>query len=289
MEYAKGDDKMTPNRKIHLIAFDLDGTTLQHGNVLSERNRRAMENAAAAGVHVVPSTGRIVSFLPACLTEIPGIRYALTSNGAAVWDMETGRRLCANLIDPETALCVTEIAAEYKIYMELYVNGRSYTRRGDPEKAATVFGFPPEKLFFTRKSYNFVDDFSDFIRTEDVHPEKINFMYVPDAVRDAFYARLQALGTLEITYSNVDNFELNAKGCDKGWGLRALCDALRVDIAETMAIGDNGNDFGMLREAGFPVAVDNAIDAVKAMCRAVVADYREDGFAEAVERFVLNQ
>lgn len=276
-------------KKIRMIAFDLDGTTLQRGNLLSERNRQAMEKAAEAGVYVVPSTGRIVSFLPSCLTELPGIRYAITSNGAAVWDMQENRRICANLIDPETTLRVAQIAAEYKIYMELYVNGRSITRRGDPEKAGSVFGFPPEKLFFTKKDYVFVDDFAAYIRDENVHPEKINFMYVPEDIRDAFYARLQALGTLEITYSNVDNFELNAKGCDKGTGLLAFCTVLGMDPAETMAIGDNGNDLGMLREAGLAVAVDNAIDAVKAVCDVVVADYREDGFAEAVERFVLGE
>ena len=82
---------MCMHKKIRMIAFDLDGTTLQRGNVLSERNRQAMEKAAAAGVYVVPSTGRIVSFLPPCLTELPGIRYAITSNGAAVWDMQENR------------------------------------------------------------------------------------------------------------------------------------------------------------------------------------------------------
>ena len=111
-------------------------------------------------------------------------------------------------------------------------------------------------------------------------------MYVPDEVRDAFYAELISIGGLEITYSNVDNFELNTLGCDKGWGLRALCDVLSIDVEASLAIGDNGNDFGMLREAGFSVAVENAIDEVKKMCDATVSDYREDGFAEAVECFV---
>jgi len=278
---------MESKKKIRMIAFDLDGTTLQHGNVLSERNRQAMEKAAAAGVYVVPSTGRIVSFLPPCLTELPGIRYAITSNGAAVWDMQENRRICANLIDPETACRVVEIAREFRLYTELYVNGRSVTRTGDPEHAAERYDMPPEKRFFTRKDYILKDDLAVYVREEDVHPEKINFMYVPDAVRDAFHARLEALGTLEITYSSVDNFELNAKGCDKGTGLLAFCAVLGMDPAETMAIGDNGNDLGMLREAGLSVAVGNAIGTVKSVCDAVVADYREDGFAEAVERFVL--
>lgn len=278
---------MERERKIRIIAFDLDGTTLQHGNVLSERNRLAMEKAAEVGVYVVPCTGRNVSFLPPCLKELSCIRYAITSNGAAVWDMRENRRLCADLIKPSMAAAVVRIAEKFRVYMEFYVNGMPVTQRGNPEKAETHFGFPPEKLFFTKKNYVFVDSLERYVVEEDIHIEKINFMYVPDDVRDEFYAALKELGGLEITYSNVDNFELNTAGCDKGSGLRAFCNAIGLDAAEAMAIGDNGNDLGMLREAGFAVAVNNAIDEVKAMCDVVVADYREDGFAEAIERYVL--
>lgn len=276
-----------PKRKIRLVAFDLDGTTLQRGNMLSERNRYAMEKAAESGVYVVPCTGRIMSFLPECLKTLSCIRYAITSNGAAVWDMKENRCIATNLICPETALKVLEAAEKYRVYVELYVNGESVTQQGNPEKAESWFGFPPEKLFFTKKSYKLVENLTDYVVNGQVHIEKINFMYVPDEVRDAFYAELLSIGGLEITYSNVDNFELNTLGCDKGWGLRALCEVLSVDVEASLAIGDNGNDFGMLREAGFSVAVENAIDEVKEMCDATVSDYREDGFAEAVECFVL--
>ena len=278
---------MKPKQKIRLVAFDLDGTTLQRGNMLSERNRCAMEKAAETGVYVVPCTGRIMSFLPDCLKTLSCIRYAITSNGAAVWDMKENRCIATNLICPETALKVLEAAEKYRVYVELYVNGESVTQQGNPEKAESWFGFPPEKLFFTKKSYKLVENLTDYVVNGQVHIEKINFMYVPDEVRDAFYAELLSIGGLEITYSNVDNFELNTLGCDKGWGLRALCDVLSIDVEASLAIGDNGNDFGMLREAGFSVAVENAIDEVKKMCDATVSDYREDGFAEAVECFVL--
>ena len=280
---------MGEKREIQLVAFDLDGTTLQRGNILSDRNRQAMEKAVAAGIYAVPCTGRNRSFLPPCLKELACIRYAITSNGAAVWDLHEDRCICANLISPETAAQVARTAETFNVYIEFYVNGVSVTQRGNPEKAESVFGFPPEKLFFTKKDYRFVNDLVRYALDEQVAVEKINFMYVPDGVRDDFYAALQAIGGLEISYSNVDNFELNAKNCDKGWGLRALCETLGVPPETTMGIGDNGNDFGLLREAGFSVAVENAIPEVKAMCDAVVADYREDGFAQAVERFALGE
>jgi len=54
-----------------------------------------------------------------------------------------------------------------------------------------------------------------------------------------------------------------------------------------MAAGDNGNDLGMLKAAGFAAVVGNGIEEAKAIADAVVAPCIEDGFAEAVERFAL--
>ena len=49
---------------IKLIALDLDGTTLNDNRVISERNRNALQQAAAKGVNIVIATGRPFSALP---------------------------------------------------------------------------------------------------------------------------------------------------------------------------------------------------------------------------------
>lgn len=112
-------------RNIKLIAFDLDGTTLHGFAELSERNRRAMEKANDADILVVPATGRVRNFIPPCLTELPFIRYAITSNGGAVWDILENKVLCTDLIPTETALEVQKIFDDYELYVEYYVHGRA--------------------------------------------------------------------------------------------------------------------------------------------------------------------
>ena len=278
---------MKNREKIRLVAFDLDGTTLHVHAELSARNRQAVEKASEAGVWMVPATGRVKNFIPPCLTELPSIRYAITSNGGAVWDLREDKLVCANWIPTETALAVQRIFDDYELYVEYYVNGRGVTRRDNPDKAKTVFGFPEDKFYFITKDYTFVDSLSDYLTETGAQPEKINMMFIPENVREEILARLQQLDGIELTYSNVDNIEINAKGCNKGTGLRMLCDALGLDPAATMAVGDNGNDLGMLRAAGFAAVVGNGIPAAKAEADAVVAPCLEDGFAEAVERFVL--
>ena len=47
----------------------------------------AIARAVEHGVVVVPATGRPLASLPPVVAKLPGIRYAITSNGAAVWDL----------------------------------------------------------------------------------------------------------------------------------------------------------------------------------------------------------
>ena len=117
-------------RNIKLIAFDLDGTTLHGFAELSERTRRAKETANDADILVVPATGRVRNFIPPCLTELPFIRYAITSNGGAVWDILENKVLCTDLIPTETALEVQKIFDERDILVYIYtINDKEEARR----------------------------------------------------------------------------------------------------------------------------------------------------------------
>lgn len=274
---------------IRLVAFDLDGTTLSGHAGLSARNLRAMEAAHAAGVWLVPATGRVKNFLPECLRALPFLRYAITSNGGAVWDLQNGTAVCRRLISAETALSVQKILSDYPLFVEYYVNGTAVVERGGPERAKTVYGIPPEKYYFLTKNYQFVDDMEAYIMETKTEVEKVNIMFIPEAVRAELLSRIRAVDGLALTFSNVDNVELNAAGCDKGTGLQALCAALGLDLSETLAVGDNGNDLGMLRAAGIAAVVENGIPEAKDAADVLVASCKDNGFAEAVERFILNR
>ena len=89
--------------KIKCIALDLDRTTLDSQGHLSEENRAAVESAAAAGVHVVVASGRSLDSLPAEITDITGVRYAITSNGAAVYDLRERKCLRQFKMTPASA------------------------------------------------------------------------------------------------------------------------------------------------------------------------------------------
>ena len=78
---------MSPSTPIRLVALDLDGTLLNRNNEVTLATRQAIARAVEHGVVVVPATGRPLASLPPVVAKLPGIRYAITSNGAAVWDL----------------------------------------------------------------------------------------------------------------------------------------------------------------------------------------------------------
>ena len=78
---------------IRMIGLDLDGTLLTGDKRITEQNRIALQKASGKGIHIVPVTGRPLSGIPLQVTELAFIRYAVTSNGAVVTDMLSGRTI----------------------------------------------------------------------------------------------------------------------------------------------------------------------------------------------------
>ena len=150
---------------IRLFAFDLDGTILHGHHEISERNRQALCLAHEKGVEIVPATGRMRTFLPPSIAELPFVRYMISSNGAAVYDRKADKVLYENMMPGELAEHCFDLVAQFHVFSEVYVNGEAYTDRSMWERRETEFGYPEERLrFMKNKKYNIVDDFRTFLR-----------------------------------------------------------------------------------------------------------------------------
>ncbi len=75
------------------------------------------------------------------------------------------------------------------------------------------------------------------------------------------------------------------KSVNKGEALKKLAESARINIKETIAIGDNLNDIDMLKEAGFGVAVANAPKALKDEADYICKKEYAEGFKEAIFLF----
>ena len=90
-----------------------------------------------------------------------------------------------------------------------------------------------------------------------------------------------------MVFSEKTSLEITPAGVDKGTALKKLCELLDMDIQQVIAVGDAPNDHAILETAGLAVAMGNAIESVKQLCHAVVADNDHHGVKEAIERYLL--
>lgn len=272
-----------------LFAFDLDGTMLGKDGSLSPKGEKALTAAAVQGVELVPTTGRILGFLPESLTRLPFIRYVVTSNGAAVYDLSSEKRLYSCLLSWQLAAEVLDILREYPIFVEIYAQGRPVLRRGDLVRAWEEYGFPERKRMYLKKDYLQVQSLRQYIKETQIPPEKINLPYLPEKLRGEIKERLSQNKNLKLVSSIFDNLEINAAGCHKGAALAALGEILNISRENTAAIGDNGNDREMLEYAGLSIAMGNATEEIKKIAKATTASCEEDGAALAIENYILRR
>lgn len=73
--------------EIRLIAADMDGTLLDDEKRIPEENLRAFRACAARGIETVPGRRRTMRGLPDELRNLPGVHYAILTNGAQVVDL----------------------------------------------------------------------------------------------------------------------------------------------------------------------------------------------------------
>jgi hydroxymethylpyrimidine pyrophosphatase-like HAD family hydrolase len=66
-----------------------------------------------------------------------------------------------------------------------------------------------------------------------------------------------------------------------------LSDRMSIPAEDIATIGDQPNDVLMFKRSGFSIAMGNAPDEVKAQAAATTDSYNDEGFAKAMERFIL--
>ena len=273
---------------IRIILLDLDGTLLTHDKQLSPGNRAALERAVAMGIWIVPSTGRFYQGMPAVVRELPFVRYAVTINGAQVYDGKEDAVLHRAEIAPAAAERVFDRLDALPVIYDCFLDGWGYM---DARHYAQIDRFiaDPRVNRMVKDLRRPVEDFRAFIRRENRPLQKIQMFFRDlDRRREALEVLPRDLPDMAVTSSIPNNIEINDSAATKGEGLRFLCRRLGVDVRDTMAFGDGSNDMSMIQAAGIGVAMANADPALRAAADFVTDTNDADGVAKAIARFCFD-
>lgn len=272
---------------IRLIAIDLDGTIFSDQKEISERTMETLRKAYEMGAYIVPATGRLPAGIPGELLEMPGVEYAITSNGAKIIHLPTGKELYARTMDKERAWEILKQFGKYDVLQEIYFRNRGYVPARQYEQVAKYHAVERMREYFLN-SRSPIEDMEAFVAAQDAQVDKIQVLFSDmDELRRA-WDDIRDYTDIEPVSSLSYNIEINAKGVNKGSALVELARILNIPIAQTMACGDGDNDIELVRQAGIGVAMENACPRVIEAADFVTKSNNEDGVAYAVEKFVIH-
>ncbi|MEZ0092805.1 HAD family hydrolase [Streptacidiphilus sp. EB129] len=261
------------SRPFDLVATDLDGTLLRSDHTVSERTRRALASATAAGaVHIVV-TGRSASWTKPTLDAIGYTGLAICSQGGQLYDAGAHRLLTSITLDRMLAqLALSKIEAE---------TGRLYlgaARDGLDGEVLVAPGYTLPGEVETRR----VEDRSELW----AEPVTRLFLRHPTLGDDelAETARAIAGQLVDVVMAGPGFVEVLPLGLSKATGLALAAARLGLKKDRAVAFGDMPNDLTMFGWAGHSVAMANAHPSLLAVADEITLDHNEDGVAVVLER-----
>ena len=276
-ELAPHDVPYMSHPDIRLFLADVDGTLVTQDKVLTDRAVLAVRQLGDAGVLFAVTSGRPprgMSMLVEPLkltTPIAGFNGGLLVNS----DMSV---IEERTVAKELVLGILDLLASFSLTVWLY-QGTDWIvpdRKGPhvDREASTVRFEPivaPDLRLFT-------DDIIKIVGVSDHHDI---VEAAAAATRDKFGDHVTA-ALSQPYYVDVTNPQAN-----KGAVVRYLSARYAIARENIATIGDMPNDILMFAHSGLSIAMGNADREVQRAARRVTTSNQEEGFANAVERFVL--
>ena len=271
-----------------LVVSDLDGTLLSNFHVPNS-NKSSIQRIREKGIKFCITTGRTIQSTKNILKEIGTYNeeneYSILFNGCVIIENKNNKVLFFKGIDFEISNKLFEIGKKYDVMLLVYSIDNCYVWKSY------------EKEIERQKSYEelltFMDDLNiNFIKEKNIQITKIVFVNEDHNYLLKIKEELDKIFGNEISISTSANMylEINANNVNKGNALEWLANYLKIDMKETIAIGDNSNDIFMIEKAGIGVCVKNGIDILKNKANYVTEKTNDEGAVkEVLDKFVLGE
>lgn len=268
---------------IKLLALDLDGTLTNSEKHVSKTNKEYIRRAQEKGIKVILASGRPVIGIKGVANELDLWNmggYILAYNGGHIINCKTGEDLVKKTVPMEYVHDICEVIHRYQVYPLSYNNaGVICENDTDP--------------YVKKEGYN---NSIPIIKVDNLEEQitvpVVKFMVVgnPSELQNAYkYLKEIFEGKLNVFFSEPYFLEITPLGIEKASALKTLSNILGTTKEQMMACGDGLNDIPMLKYAGLAVAMENAYDETKKVADYIVASNEEDGVAEAIKRFILEE
>ena len=264
-------------RKLSLVLADVDGTLVTEQKVLTKRAQDAVKALRNAGVRFAITSGRPPRGMAMLFNSLELDTPIAGFNGGLFVERDL-TILEQKTVPIEVARQAIDLIREHGLDAWVYRGNDWLIAKADaPHVAreawtvkfeATIVADVGEKLDQVSKVVGVSDDYDRVRRCEN------------DA-QSAFGQRATAARS-QPYYLDITN-----KDANKGAVVQYLSTHMQIPAEEIATIGDQPNDVLMFKRSGFSIAMGNASDEVKRQADVATDSYNDEGFAKAMEAFVL--
>ncbi|MCR4434698.1 MAG: Cof-type HAD-IIB family hydrolase [Clostridiales bacterium] len=269
-----------------LMAIDLDGTLLNSSKNISKENVKMLQLAMNEGVKIVICSGRIFKSARIYARQVCARGPLIACNGAVIKDMETEQVFYNNTLSKKDCFNIIDICRKQGIYFHIYIGDTLYAQT--LEFGAAFYKKLNEELpEQDRINIEIEKDLNRVVEENPISPSKIVVVSEDLELLSRARKKISEIDSVEIMSSFYDNFEIVNRGVNKGNALKFLSEKMNLDREEIVAIGDNENDYSMIRFAGVGIAMGNAENFIKEIADYITLDNDNNGVAAAVKKYIL--
>ncbi len=249
---------------IKLVLTDIDGTIVRHGqHNPSSVVRQAIIDVQDSGIKITAATGRPYEMTRDLFLDIGLDGLSVFDNGASVRDIKSGELFWNNWLSIDRIKAISSILLPHSRIIDFFptykeLPARDVTIDNVVEPAPYVFAL---------------------VSADSIQAINTDLEVLPDLTVNIDLAHEDSLGMMSVQVTDI--------GSNKYHAIETLRGLLHSNKAETLAIGDSHNDIPLFMNAGIKVAMGNAVEELKTQADHVVGTIQEDGFAEAMQKFVL--
>jgi Cof subfamily protein (haloacid dehalogenase superfamily) len=268
---------MTDAKKISLVLADVDGTLVTEEKVLTERAKAAVRALKAAGVRFAITSGRPPRGMSMLFDDL-ALETPIAGFNGGMFVKPDLSIIEQKTLPPDVAAAALKLISEHGLDAWVYsgadwlvtkpkaphVDREAWTVKFQPTVVADFDG----RLDKVAKIVGVSDDLERVKKCE--------------ADAQAAFGERAAASRSQPYYLDVTH-----KDANKGAVADYLSAHLNVPESEIATIGDQPNDVLMFKRSGLSIAMGNASDEVKAQATKTTASYNDEGFAKAMEQFVL--
>ena len=263
--------------EIRLLLADVDGTLVTKEKILTPRAIAAVGKLRDKGIKFAITSGRPPKGMEMLLKPL-AIDTPIAGFNGGMWvnpdlSLIEARTLPRDVADRSVAMLI-----EDRLDVWVYSGEDWLVHKADAPHVAReewTVKFPPKVT----------DDFSKALDkavkivgvSDDLDQMEKTEKRVQDALGDTASAARSQPYYLDITHPQAN----------KGAALSFLAKRLGMDETAIATIGDQPNDTLMFRNSGLSIAMGNASDAVQKKATYVTTSSEDEGFANAVEKYLL--